>query len=167
MTAGPCVSHSAGTRHDRRPDAVAERIPCRDHGRRTTPARHRPGRSESSAHSSRYPAAAPGRCRSVGSGVGPARAHAPSSNEHTGHARVCRPRGRTAGSPGSGASRSDRRHRPTRREVGASLTATFIDFDEIGWVTGVVSMSNRSSGVRSRAVHNAIRVDSLIWLGCW
>ena len=27
-------------------------------------------------------------------------------------------------------------------------------------------MSSRSFGVQSSAVHNAIRVDSLIWLGC-
>ena len=34
-----------------------------------------------------------------------------------------------------------------------------------GCSTGVVSTSNRSLGVQSRAVHNAISVDSLIWLG--
>jgi hypothetical protein len=53
-----------------------------------------------------------------------------------------------------------------RRDGAESLTATFVEFGVIGCVTGVVSTSNRSSGVHSRAVHNAIRVDSLIWLGC-
>jgi hypothetical protein len=35
----------------------------------------------------------------------------------------------------------------------------------VGCSTGVVSISNRSFGVQSNAVHNAINVDSLIWLG--
>jgi hypothetical protein len=34
-----------------------------------------------------------------------------------------------------------------------------------GRSTGVVSISNRSSGVHCNAVHNAISVESLIWLG--
>ncbi len=53
-----------------------------------------------------------------------------------------------------------------RRDAGASFTATVAGFDDIGCATGVVSMSNRSLGVHSRAVHKAIKVDSLIWLGC-
>lgn len=35
----------------------------------------------------------------------------------------------------------------------------------LGCCSGVVSTSNRSFGVHSKAVHNAIRVDSLTWLG--
>jgi hypothetical protein len=53
-----------------------------------------------------------------------------------------------------------------RRDPCASLTAAVIGFGEIGCATGVVSTSNGSSGVQPRAVHNAIRVDSLTWLGC-
>ena len=35
-----------------------------------------------------------------------------------------------------------------------------------GWATGVVSISNRSFGVHSKAVHNAARVESFTWAGC-
>jgi hypothetical protein len=49
-----------------------------------------------------------------------------------------------------------------RRVAGASFTATFAGLGDVGCATGVVSMSNKSLGVHSRAVHNAIRVDSLI-----
>ena len=52
-----------------------------------------------------------------------------------------------------------------RRDAGASLTQPWPASSEIGCATGVVSTSNRSLGVHSSAVHNAIRVDSLIWLG--
>ena len=49
-----------------------------------------------------------------------------------------------------------------RRDACESLTATLAGFGESGCTTGVVSTSNRSLGVHSKAVHNAIRVDSLI-----
>jgi hypothetical protein len=49
-----------------------------------------------------------------------------------------------------------------RRDGGESLTATFVEFGEIGCATAVVSTSNRSLGVHCRAVHNAIKVDNLI-----
>lgn len=55
-----------------------------------------------------------------------------------------------------------------RRDVDESLAAAafLVGAGRAGRSTGVVSTSNRSLGVHSSAVHNAMRVDSLIWLGC-